>query len=70
MEENGERSWALFAGCDRPPLVIRSLAMRDLLDSATTIAMRLMVALIEGETGTGRTLVSRIAIDLLEIELG
>lgn len=59
MEGKGEHSWSLFAGKDRPPLITKSPAMKELIDLVKVIATRLAVALIEGETGTGKELIAR-----------
>src|SRR5258707_12357874 len=50
---------SLFVGPDKPPLISRSPRMRDLIALIRVIAARLAVALIEGETGTGKELIAR-----------
>lgn len=50
---------SLFTGIDRPFLVTQSPAMIELIDLVKEVAARLSVALIEGETGTGKELMAR-----------
>jgi transcriptional regulator with PAS, ATPase and Fis domain len=58
-EKEDDHSWSLSTGSDRPRLITRSLEMRELIDLVKLIATRLAVALIEGETGTGKELIAR-----------